>query len=165
MYKNDVFTNDEWIKLKLSIPVIFYAIADADSKVDKKEKIAMKIILDNADAFDSDLMKELIASIKEEPEELLENYKKADVSVKEALKSIDRILNYKLERKEAMDFKKTLIAIGTYIGDSSGKFLHNKLSREEEEVLYRVGKYLDVPVKELMMTKILERVLAKVKEV
>jgi uncharacterized tellurite resistance protein B-like protein len=165
MYYNDQFTPDEWEYLQLSIPIIFHAIASADNKIDKKEKNAMKIILDNSGAFDSELMNELLESIKIEPDELLQNFEQKAVSYKDGLKHINRLLDYKLERKEAMDFKKTLIAIGTYIGDSSGKFLHRKLSQDEEDTLQKVGKYLDVPVKELFMTKILDRLLSKVKEV
>lgn len=164
MYQNDKFEQDEWEYLQMSIPIIFHAIADADNKIDKREKNAMQIILDNAGAFDSELMNELLESIKKTPDELLDEYSKKELTYKDGLKHINRLLDYKLDRKEAMDFKKTLIAIGTYIGDSSGKFLHRKLSQVEEDALHKAGKYLDVPVKELFMTKILDRLLSKVNE-
>lgn len=164
MYKNTIFNEEEWKKLQFSIPIIFYAIAGADHKIDRKEKVAMKNVLENDNSFKSELICEILSSIDDEPEKLLNKFLEEGVKVKDGLEEIRRIVDSKLEHSEAMGYKKTLIAIGAYIGDASGKFLQTKLSYEEEEELHKIGYALDVPVKELMMTKILERLMAKVKE-
>lgn len=164
MYQNNIFNEDEWKYLQMSLPMTFLAIAGADDKIDKKEKAAMNIILTNDESFSSELMKEVLHSIGDDGQELIDEYLKTNISTKDGLKEVNSILERKIDRKDAMEFKKTLIAIGAYIGDSSGRFLQSKLSQDEEDQLVQIGYYLDVPVKGLMMTKIMERLLAKVKE-
>lgn len=164
MSYREKFNAEDWQTLKNSFTWVFKAIAGIDGKVDKKEKQALGIIVDNANNFESELGIELLNDIKatgEDPTELTDSNAKTP---KEGLTEVGAILDRMLDNETAVDFKKLIIAVGAYIGDASGKWFDYKFSDDEEAQLNAVGRWLGTSTEAMLSTTIITRILAKVKE-
>lgn len=164
MSYKEKFNAEDWQTLKNSFTWVFKAIAGVDGKVDKKEKHALKIIIDNANNFESELGIELLNDIKasnEDPSEIADNDSRTP---KEGLIEAGDIVSRMLDNETAVDFKKLVIAVGAYIGDSSGKWFDYKFSDDEEAQLNAVGRWLGTSTEAMLSTTIITRILSKVKE-
>lgn len=164
MIYKEKFNAEDWQTLKYSIVWVFKAIATVDGKIDKKERHALKIIIDNANNFESDLGIELLNDIKSDDIDIIDAAESDTRTSKDGLIEVGEVLDKMLDNQTAVDFKKLLIAIGAYVGDSSGKWFDYKFSHDEEEQLNKIGRWLGTSTEAMLSTTIITRILSKIKE-
>jgi hypothetical protein len=81
----------------------------------------------------------------------------------EDLKQISTILEEKVPYKDILNFKKTLIAIGIYVGNSSGTIFSSKFSDEEVEAIKKVGLLLGVSENQLQQSPSIKDLIDSIK--
>lgn len=156
-FKEDVKPEDLKM-LQLSVLAVYKKIALADGKIDNKEEKALDNILLNVGNLKESLAKDILKSI-ESPNDLMAELDASGFTPKEILVKAAFILDYLLDEKDSLSFKKHLIALGVYIGNASGTFWDYKMCEDEIEALHEVGKYLGISVKDLEQTNILLDIL------
>lgn len=149
MSVKDTFSSDEWSVLESAPMGVFISVANADGKIDKKEIKAFISVLKNHNEFGNELTQEVLRSVGNKYDEN-ENFDK--VALEENLKKVAEILEQKIDFKEALNFKKTLIATGIHVGNSSGGLFASKFSEEEVEALKKVGSLLGVTESQLQQS-------------
>ncbi|MBX3042932.1 MAG: hypothetical protein KIT33_01670 [Candidatus Kapabacteria bacterium] len=152
------FSTDEIENLKLSVIRVFNYIADIDGKIDKKEVTAIETFLKNIRKFNSELLNELfvelpVIGILEEKRSL------SGLGDREGLRYISALLDRKIDREEALNFKKSLIALGYFVADSSGSFFEHNISDDENSALNSIAKDLDLSLREMISTKQIQRLI------
>lgn len=154
------FTDEEWAVLEAAPYYVFNAVADADGEIDRKEVKAFKKVLQNYDEFPNELTQVVLESFGT-------NYDEDEVKdtskMEEDLKKIPTILEEKVSFKDALNFKKTLIAIGIHVGNSSGGIFSSKFSDEEVEALKRVGILLNVSEAQLSQEPSIGEIIKTIK--
>lgn len=156
----DSLSSEEWEILEKSAFWVFHSVANADGVIDKKEKKAFLQVLQNYNEFNNELTKEVLHSISK-------NYNEdstIDISkMNEDLKQISTILEEKVPYKDILNFKKTLIAIGIYVGNSSGTIFSSKFSDEEVEAIKKVGLLLGVSENQLQQSPSIKDLIDSIK--
>lgn len=156
----DSISAEDWDLLEKSAFWVFHSVANADGVIDKKEKKAFLQVLQNYNEFNNDLTKEVLSSVSK-------NYNEDSPidssNMDEGLKKISAILEEKVPYKDILNFKKTLIAIGIYIGNSSGGIFSSKFSDEEVEALKKVGLLLGVSENQLQQSPSIKDLIDSIK--
>jgi tellurite resistance protein len=154
------FNDSEWELLEKSAFWVFHSVANADGVIDKKEKKAFLQVLQNHREFNNELTKEVLMSVSK-------NYNEdSDIDangMEEGFKKLNSILEEKANYKDALNYKKTLIAIGIYIGNSSGGMFSSKFSDEEVEALKKVGLMLGVTENQLQQPPSIKDLIDSIK--
>lgn len=160
MAVKSLFTDEEWNILEAAPFWVFNAVADADGEIDKKEVKAFKKVLQNYDEFNNELTTEVLQSIGSKFDEgtTVDPDKMSD-----QLKQVPNILEAKVSYKDALNFKKTLIAIGIHVGNSSGGIFSSKFSDEEVEALKKVGLLLGVSEAQLQQAPSIKELINAIK--
>jgi uncharacterized tellurite resistance protein B-like protein len=153
------YSPDEWRKLQYGIFWVFNAVAGADNKIDKKEKKALEGIISNSGKLFNDLARELYMEIKDGFQIFYNEFENLHLDHEQGLKEINELLHAKIKDDIALNYKKTLIAIGVFIGHSSGSFFGSKLSDEEVTQVKKVGELLNVSVSELERPPSLQQII------
>lgn len=155
------FSDAEWLLLEQSAFWVFHTVANADGTIDKKEKKAFLQILQNHKEFNNELTKEVLMGIGK-------NYNEdSDIDVsdmKEGFNKLNALLESKASYKDALNFKKTLIAIGIHIGNSSGGMFSSKFSNEEVEALKNIGLLLGVTENQLQQAPSIKDLIDNIKK-
>ncbi len=157
----EIFQEEEWALLCETPAIVLNVVGSADGKIDKKELEAFEHFTKRKNAFASQLFNLILP---EKPEKLIEKVvqKKYDKNeLKEKLRTVDNILDNKVDAIDAKLFKHHLIALGTYIANASGKMFSEKISEEENESLVTLGKYIDVDVNHLFRSTLIDEILKK----
>lgn len=153
-------TSEEWSLLEQSAFWVFHSVANADGVIDKKEKKAFLQVLQNHSEFNNTLTKEVLSSVSKNYNEDSE----IDSSgMEEGLAKISVILEDKVPYKDILIFKKTLIAIGIFIGNSSGGMFSSKFSDEEVKVIKKVGLSLGVTENQLQQSPSIKDLIDSIK--
>jgi len=142
------FTDQEWLYLEKAPFLVFNAVANADGTIDKKEIKAFHKALQNFTELSNELSKEILKSVAK-------NFKESDIDISNLnseLAKVTKVLESKVSYKDALNFKKTLIALGIHIGNSSGGIFSSKFSDEEVEALKTVGTSLGVSETQLQQS-------------
>jgi tellurite resistance protein len=158
----EIFQEDEWTLLCETPAIVFSVVGSADGKIDKKELEAFEHFTKKKNAFSSALFNQILP---DNPALLIESVqqKKYDKNeVKEKLRSVDNILDNKVDAIDAKLFKHHLIALGTLIANASGKMFSDKISEEENEALVTLGKFIDVDVNHLFRSTLIDEILKKI---
>lgn len=163
MSTQEKLTSEEWTTLQIAPIWVFFAVADADGIIDKKEKAAMQKIVMNADNFSSEIAGDVLRSLQPDAEILFQMLKEDTRSVKDGLTDVADILDAKFDEREAVAFKKAMVAIGVYIGEASGGLFQYNFSDEERQALKRAGLYLRISVDQFMRTSAIHEILKKIK--
>ncbi len=156
------FTEDEWELMKKSPFIVFNAVAGADDKIDKKEKKALKELVNSSEKVLNQFCREVLIESSKDFEKLREEFenKKIDAGdLEKQLNQIAVILKEKLDKSGSLIFKKVLIAFGVFIGRSSGSLFGSNLSDEEVEEVKRIGDQLEVSPEELQLKPSLDELL------
>lgn len=154
------FTAEEWELLQNGPMWVYRAVAGADNKIDKKETKAFKKLMKNITNLSNDFIKEVLAGLDYSDVELKKPFNPDSPELRAALKELSDILNFKCERENALYYKKTLIAMGVFIGESSGSLFDYKFSNEEKEALMNVGFTLEISVADLFKTDIIHKIIS-----
>lgn len=161
MSVKESFSDAEWLLLEQSAFWVFHTVANADGTIDKKEKKAFLQILQNHKEFNNELTKEVLMGIGK-------NYNEdSDIDVsdmKEGFNKLNALLESKASYKDALNFKKTLIAIGIHIGNSSGGMFSSKFSNEEVEALKNIGLLLGVTENQLQQAPSIKDLIDNIKK-
>lgn len=127
----------------------------------KKKKKAFIQVLQNHKEFNNDLTKELLLGIGKNYNEDSE----IDTSnMENGFNKLNTLLEAKASYKDALNFKKTLIAIGIHIGNSSGGMFSSKFSNEEVEALKKVGLLLGVTENQLQQAPSIKDLIDNIKK-
>jgi hypothetical protein len=145
MALRDLFTQVEWETLEISVLWIFQAIAGADKKIDIHELDAIAFIQENAHKFDCELLKEVLSSVKYNIEDISDIYKIDNREINTGLRDLAELLSKKVEKHDALLFKKSLLAIGMYIAFASGDVLSSKMSNIESQTLFELSLFMKIP--------------------
>ena len=137
-----IFSKDEWKTLQFSIFWVFNTVAQADGKIDKKELDALSHLMKNSSAIINELARDIITTIEIDFLKIKEEFDNDKREIIDGLREVSDLLNSKVNLATVVNFKKTLIAIGFYIANASGKWLGNKVSSEENIAIKLAGMNL-----------------------
>jgi uncharacterized tellurite resistance protein B-like protein len=163
MVYKELFTQQEWKTLQMSVMWVFQAVAGADSKIDKKEKAALQHVIMNSKKVINDLAREVLESIKNTQESIDEVLAADQREMWHGIKEASAILSKKVEQRIEIGFKKTLISIGIHIGESSGSLFGNKFTGDEVEVVKQIGYLLNVSVADLKQPPTIQQMIESIK--
>ncbi len=158
------FTADEWETLKKSFFWTFEAVANADEKIDKKEKKALERLINSSGKFYNDLARELLMEISKEYPQNKEKFESGNGDFVGGLKKVSEILASKVTEETNVNFKKTLVAVGVIIGHSSGSLFGSKLSDVEVKRVKEIGDLLNLEPADLQRPPNLEQILQSLSE-
>ncbi|MFC2131793.1 hypothetical protein ACFLSQ_10195, partial [Bacteroidota bacterium] len=128
-------------------------------KIDVEEKIALQTIMENGSKYENPLAREIMMGIEFNIDGITATFKGDARSIEEGLMQVADLLKEKLDDETALNFKKTLLAIGISIGHSSGKWFTTKFSKDEVGALKDAGLYLRVSDEELQKPPLLNDIL------
>jgi hypothetical protein len=126
-----LFSDIDWQTLQFSIFWMFNSVAKADGKIDKKEKESLIRLTQNSSMLENDLAREIVASINGYLEGIWVKFEYDKREIIDGLREVSNLLNARVSPDEAKNFKKTLIAMGFYVANSSGKWFGSKVCAEE----------------------------------
>ena len=158
MNNDEIFSPEEWEKLKHAFPFVFYLIAGADKKIDKKERNAIERIFKHPDSLDNKLASQLIIAIDKH---FFDNVPKDLASNLMSLKEISNILDNKLEPPKSLKFKKILIAVGIYIAKASGDLFTSKMSGIEAQAINKISDSFNLSIEDLHTKPSVHKILKK----
>lgn len=160
MSYKEKYSADEWEVLNLAPYWVFYAVAGADNKIDKKEQQSVNFLIANSGLFSCELFREVLFEAKNF-ESLHSKAAASGKDYKTGLIEVARTLDFRTEPEIAADFKHALIAMGVFVGMSSGRLFDFNFSPEEEESLTNLGKYLNMNVHGVLKTTVVRDILGK----
>ncbi|MDQ1266674.1 MAG: hypothetical protein QG635_1826 [Bacteroidota bacterium] len=149
MKYQQLFTEEEWTTLESSVLWVFEAIAKADGKRDIKEWEAMSIIHRRSDYMQNPFAREVLESFFYNMDHIHALFKEDDLDVIEGFAKIPYIIDDKIPNDVAVGFKKSLLAIGTYIANASGEMGSSKICDEEAEALKEISDNLGLTDEEI----------------
>lgn len=155
---SEFLSSQEIDTLKCGFEYVFKHIADSDDKVDKKENAAFVDFIKRSKNLTSNAAIEILSNYDIEK---VRSIATNSLSTKENLKKVALIVDAKLDREEAVEFKKSLIAFGYYVANSSGSFFDHKVSHDEEDALNEIGFAIGLSVKDVITSGVLENILVK----
>lgn len=162
-YRNS-FTSEEWKTLQFAHFWVFKAVAASDNKIDTEEKIALDDIMKNGAKFANPLAREIMMGLEFNIDGINADFQADTRTIEQGLIEVADLLAAKVPEDESLVFKKTLMAIGIYIGSASGKWFASKFSKEEVAALKETGLYLRVSEDDLNKPPLLNDILQSLSE-
>ncbi len=160
MVYRDLFNVDEWKTLQFGHFWVFEAVASADNKIDTEEKIALEDIMKSGDKIANPLMREIMLGLEFNIDKINAEFKTDHRKYTEGLKEIKALLDKSgIDRGVILGFMKTLLAIGVFIGQASGRWFSSKFSKEEIEVVKNIGLILGVSEEEIQSPPYLNEII------
>lgn len=128
---------------------VFMAVAEADGKIDKKERNRFRALLEESDSFDTDWMKKALAKAKDRHDEILAKIEGDPSRVKDELQAVADHAEKQLSAEEAHAFKHDLLSLGKTIAEASGGVLGfgDRIDDSEKEALSLLIKLLRFELK------------------
>ncbi|GAB1370282.1 hypothetical protein MASR1M45_03420 [Candidatus Kapaibacterium sp.] len=163
MNLEEVFTSEEISELLIAPARVFNLIGKADEKIDKKESKAYENFILNYKKLDSELARDLFLKISS-PDELITKRSNSSMDDRASLRYLSALLDRKLDRDSAVDYKITLVSLGYYVAYSSGGFFEEKVNDDETESLILLCKDLDLTLRELLNSNQIQKLLNRVIE-
>ena len=144
--KEEYFHLDDYQKLKNAPYLIFFLVAAADGKVDKKEMKEFIKVLSNPELLKNTLMNKIITDTISRAGEYITEVASGETDFIQELSSLKEIVESNLTESEANDFKLSLFMLGKYIAEASGGFFGfgSKISKEEKAALAAIAVCLDI---------------------
>jgi len=155
----DNFSTEEWRTLQFAHFWIFKAVAGVDRNIDTEEQIALHNIMENGAKFDNPLVREIMMGIEFNIDGITSAFSDDKRTIEQGLISVADLLDQKVDKETALNFKKTLLAIGIAIGQASGKWFSSKFSKEEVGALKEAGLFLRVSEDDLQKPPLLNDIL------
>ena len=140
------FSPDDFETLKQSVFLIFFLVAAADGKVDKKELIAFVRLLSDPEKIKNSLLVRIITNVISDVQNIVSDMARKKLDYIEELGKLRRIIDENLSSEEANSFKISLFLVGKEIAEASGGFFGfgSKISKEEKGVLAAIALCLGV---------------------
>lgn len=145
---NTDLTPDEFETLKQSLCLVFFLVAAADGKVDKKEVTSFLTLLVDSGKFSDPLLNRLITNVVRELPTMIAVMASGQVDYIGELGKVRRIVDARLPAARAQEFKLALLSVGVEIASASGGFLGfgSKISKDEKKALAGIAACLGVQV-------------------
>ena len=159
------FTHQEWITLQFSFIWMFQAIAGADGKIDIDELDAMNFIQVNADSIEDKLTREILKSMNVNFHEVTVRYNIDPRTIRTGLRETANIIENKMGHDSAVDYKKTLLAIGAYVANSSGDAFSSMISNEESQTITELSLYMKLSKDEFRTTPTIWEIMEKLTKI
>jgi len=160
MIFRDLFSTEEWKTLQFAHFWVFDAVASVDKKIDTEEKIALDDIMKSGDKLMNPLMREIMLGLEYNIDRINADFKTDTRNFREGLSEVKELLEKKgIDKDIALGFKKTLLAIGIYIGQASGKWFSAKFSKDEIEVVKNIGMILGVTEEQIQSPPLLNEII------
>ena len=155
----DSFTTEEWRTLQFAHFWVFQTVAGVDKNIDTEEKIALHNIMENGAKFENPLAREIMMGIEFNIDGISAAFANDKRNIEKGLIDVADILDNKVDRETALNFKKTLLAIGIAVGNASGKWFSAKFSKEEVGALKDAALFLRVSEADLQQPPFLNDIL------
>lgn len=144
--ENIEFSEDDFELLKQSVFLVFFLVAAADGKVDKKELIAFVTLLSNPEKINNSLLNRIVTNVISDAPAIVTEIARQDINYIEELRRLKTVINKNLSAGDANAFKLSLILLGKEIAEASGGFLGfgSKISKDEKAALGAIALCLGV---------------------
>ncbi|AJQ95462.1 hypothetical protein [Gynuella sunshinyii] len=144
--ENTNFSSDDFETLKQSVFLIFFLVAAADGKVDKKELIAFIKLLSDPEKITNTLLNRIVTNVINDVPTIISEMAKKKLDYIEELGKLKKIIDNNLSAEEANSFKISLFLVGREIAEASGGFFGfgSKISKEEKGALAAIALCLGV---------------------
>ncbi len=144
--QNTEFSIDDFNKLKQAPFLIFFLVAAADGKVDKKELTEFIKVLSNPELLEDALMNRVITNIINDIPTMIADMASRELDYISELGILQNIADNNLSEDEANQFKISLFRIGKNIAEASGGFFGfgSKISKEEKAALAAIALCLGI---------------------
>lgn len=132
------FSEDDFAVIVKSPLLIFFLVALADGRVDKKEILAFADMLSDATLQSDPLFNRIITNIAHDMQNMIYTLLQGDDDPIEELKKVREIIDRMMPLQDANNFKMKLLYLGKKIAEASGGGffgLGNKISKEERTAL------------------------------
>ena len=113
------FTRGEWETLLYAPMWVALGVAGIDERVERAEIGALAGIIDQADRVRSDLLRAVLQDLAGRPD-VVDRFADDRLAVGEGLRTVSKLLDQKVPREEAAEFREALIAIGIRVGAAAG---------------------------------------------
>ena len=148
------FTTSEWETLQFAPLWVHTTVGLIDGKIDSKETDILADELHKASFWKNDLARELLNSVAENIDTVMQSYIDDPRGVREGISEVANILTQKVDPETAMGFKKALFVIATYTAKASGgwqgaKWTGTNISPEEKKAIQFICETLGVSESEL----------------
>jgi hypothetical protein len=163
MELSEMFTDDEILNLRLAASRVFNLISENGEKLDKKEVRAYEKFISKARRLEIELAVELFTGM-DKFQVLDEQRKSSGLDDREGLRYISALLDRKSERDVAVDYKKTLLALGYYIANASGSIFGDKVDDDEITELILIGNDLELSYREMFNSNQIQRIISMIEE-
>lgn len=116
---------------------VFRVVAEADGKVDRRERKRLQELLRERQAFTTDWMKTALAKAEENLDTVMAEIDRDPNRVKSELRALADQAEQRLSEQEARAFKHDLLSLGKTIAEASGGVLGfgEKIDDTEKEAL------------------------------
>ena len=138
------FSAEELTTLKQAPFLVFMLVAAADGKVDKKEASEFAKVLVSQEIKENLLMNRIVTNVVHDLPGMLASVASSPNGYFEELGKITDIVDRKVSKEEARQFKIALLLLGKRIAEASGGFLGfgSKISKEEKVALAGIAMFL-----------------------
>ncbi len=140
------FSTDEFESLKLSPFLIFFLVAAADGKVDRKELLEFIKILADPEAISNPLLNRIITNVINDTQSMVSSIAQQEIDYIGELGKLKNIAESNLPPDEANAFKIALFTLGRQIAEASGGFFGfgSKIGKEEKAALAAIALCLEI---------------------
>ena len=149
MHSKEAFSEQEWLDLEKSIIWMFLAIAGADKRIDDNEISALTEIKKHNDKIQNQLAREILSGTDFSVSIISSFLSKDQIEIRKSLRELADLLENKIDHNSALLFKKTLLAMGTFIANASGDALLPNISNEELQTLTEISLYMRITRSEM----------------
>jgi tellurite resistance protein len=141
-----MFAPEDLEVLKRSPFLVFFIVAAADGKVDKKELLAFIEILSDSEKYPNALLNRILANLINEVTSIISGMADKDLNYIEELCNLRRVIDGNLSPEDAIAFKMSLLIISKEIAEASGGFfgIGNKISKEEKAAIASIALCLGI---------------------
>lgn len=146
--ENTEFSTEDFEKLKQAPFLIFFLVAAADGKVDKKEVLAFMKVLSNPEFLQNPLINRIVTNVITQIPEIIGEMATKQLDYIAELESLKSIVEANLSEDSANQFKISLFIIGKQIAEASGGFFGfgSRISKEEKAALAAIAICLGVKI-------------------
>ncbi|GAB5464702.1 MAG: hypothetical protein Kapaf2KO_01380 [Candidatus Kapaibacteriales bacterium] len=143
-------SKDDWETLQLLPLNVFLSVSAADGKIDRAERRAFVTAVNYCKTWGCRLAEEVLEDMKDKYSFSTEYSEKSQEILDTELQKIENILSVQVEKEDALMFRKIMIALGIFIGQSSGKVFEESFTFTEAKALRKLSMKMNVTLDELM---------------
>jgi tellurite resistance protein len=140
------FSPEDFEALKRSPFLVFFIVAAADGKVDKKELLSFIEILSDPEKYSNGLLNRIVTNVINDVSIIVTTLADSSLDYIEELGNLRRIIDDNLPPEEAIAFKMCLLLIAKEIAEASGGFLGfgSKISKDEKVAIAAIAMCLGI---------------------